>query len=295
VERWPFRIVDVFTERPLAGNQLAVFEDAAGIPELLLQPLAQEIGYSETVFVYPGTEGADARIRIYTPTSEVPFAGHPVLGTAVVLATDLGVDRVILETGRGPVPVRLDSTPGRATRGAMEQPIPSFALYDKSDEFLSALGVDRSVLPVTVYDNGLQHVYVMLESPGDVAAIKPDFSALSDLAHSSGMPLVGFNVFSGSDLVWKTRMFAPADDIAEDPATGSAAGPLALHLARHGRIPWEAEIRISQGVEIGRPSELFARVWGDVDHATRIEVSGYAVPVGGGWFDAELLSSMGTS
>jgi trans-2,3-dihydro-3-hydroxyanthranilate isomerase len=295
VERWPFRIVDVFTERPLAGNQLAVFEDAAGIPELLVQPLAQEIGYSETVFVYPGTEGADARIRIYTPTSEVPFAGHPVLGTAVVLASDLGVDRVILETGRGPVPVRLDRTPGRATRGAMEQPIPSFALYDKADEFLSALGVDRSVLPVTVYDNGLQHVYVMLESPGDVAAIKPDFSALSDLAHSSGMPLVGFNVFSGSDLVWKTRMFAPADDIAEDPATGSAAGPLALHLARHGRIPWEAEIRISQGVEIGRPSELFARVSGDADHVKRIEVSGYAVPVGGGWFDAELLSSMGTS
>jgi trans-2,3-dihydro-3-hydroxyanthranilate isomerase len=295
VERWPFRIVDVFTERPLAGNQLAVFEHAAEIPDLLLQPLAQEIGYSETVFVYPGTKGADARIRIYTPTSEVPFAGHPVLGTAVVLATDLGVDRVILETGRGPVPVRLERTPGRATRGAMEQPIPSFALYDKADEFLSALGVDRSVLPVTVYDNGLQHVYVMLESPGDIAALKPDFSALSELAHSSGMPLVGFNVFSGSDLVWKTRMFAPADDIAEDPATGSAAGPLALHLARHGRIPWEAEIRISQGVEIGRPSELFARVWGDVDQATRIEVSGYAVPVGGGWFDAELLSSMGTS
>jgi trans-2,3-dihydro-3-hydroxyanthranilate isomerase len=295
VERWPFRIVDVFTERPLAGNQLAVFEDAAGIPELLLQPLAQEIGYSETVFVYPGTEGADARIRIYTPTSEVPFAGHPVLGTAVVLASDLGVDRVILETGRGPVPVRLDRTPGRATRGAMEQPIPSFSLYDKADEFLGALGVDRSVLPVTVYDNGLQHVYVMLESPGDVAAIKPDFSALSDLAHSSGMPLVGFNVFSGSDLVWKTRMFAPADDIAEDPATGSAAGPLALHLARHGRIPWEAEIRISQGVEIGRPSELFARVSGDADHVTRIEVSGYAVPVGGGWFDGELLRTSGTS
>jgi trans-2,3-dihydro-3-hydroxyanthranilate isomerase len=295
VERWPFRIVDVFTERPLAGNQLAVFEDAAGIPELLVQPLAQEIGYSETVFVYPGTEGADARIRIYTPTSEVPFAGHPVLGTAVVLASDLGVDRVILETGRGPVPVCLDRTPGRATRGAMEQPIPSFALYDKADEFLSALGVDRSVLPVTVYDNGLQHVYVMLESPGDVAALKPDFSALSDLAHSSGMPLVGFNVFSGSDQVWKTRMFAPADDIAEDPATGSAAGPLALHLARHGRIPWETEIRISQGVEIGRPSELFARVWGDVDQATRIEVSGYAVPVGGGWFDGELLRPSGTS
>lgn len=244
MERWSFRIVDVFTERPLTGNQLAVFEDAAGIPESLLQPLAQEIGYSETVFAYPG-KGADARIRIFTPTSEVPFAGHPVLGTAVVVATKLGADRLVLATGRGPVPVRIDRASGRATRGAMEQPIPSFARYDKAEEYLRALGVDRSVLPVTIYDNGLQHVYAMLESPDDVATLKPDFSALSELARSSGMPLVGFNVFSGSDLVWKTRMFAPADGIAEDPATGSAAGPLALHLARHGRIPWETEIRIA--------------------------------------------------
>jgi trans-2,3-dihydro-3-hydroxyanthranilate isomerase len=295
VERWTFRLVDVFSERPLAGNQLAVFEDAAGIPESLLQPLAQEIGYSETVFVYPGTEGADARIRIFTPTSEVPFAGHPVLGTAVVVAANLGLDRVVLETGRGPVPVRVDRRPGQATRGAMEQPIPSVELYDKADEFLSALGVDQSVLPVTIYDNGIPHVYAMLERPDDVAALKPDYSALSELARSSGMSLVGFNVFSGNDLVWKTRMFAPADDIAEDPATGSAAGPLALHLARHGHIPWDTEIRISQGTEIGRPSELFARVSGNADQATRIEVSGYAVPVGGGWFDAELLSTIGTS
>jgi trans-2,3-dihydro-3-hydroxyanthranilate isomerase len=295
VERWSFRLVDVFTERPLAGNQLAVFEDAAGIPESLLQPLALEIGYSETVFTYPETKGADARIRIFTPTSEVPFAGHPVLGTAVVVATNLGKDRVVLETGRGPVPVRIDRAAGPATRGVMEQPIPAFKLYDKDEEFLRALGVDRSVLPVTIYDNGLQHVYVMLERPDDVAALKPDFSALNALAGASGMPLIGFNVFSGSGLTWKTRMFAPADDIAEDPATGSAAGPLALHLARHGRIPWDTEIRIAQGAEIGRPSELLARVSGDADNATRIEVGGFAVPVGGGWFDGELLRAMMTA
>ena len=295
MERWSFRLVDVFTDRPLAGNQLAVFEDAASIPELLLQPLAQEIGYSETVFAYPGTDDADARIRIFTPTSEVPFAGHPVLGTAVVVATQLGSDRVVLETGRGPVPVRIDRASGPATRGAMEQPIPSFVVYDKSQEFLRALGVGRSVLPVIIYDNGLQHVYAMLEHPDDVAALKPDFSALSELARSSGMPLVGFNVFAGAGLAWKTRMFAPADDISEDAATGSAAGPLALHLARHGRIPWDTEIRIAQGAEIGRPSELFARVSGDADNVARIEVSGHAVPVGGGWFDGELLRATRTT
>ena len=295
MDRWTFRIVDVFTDRPLVGNQLAVFEDAAGIPESLLQPLALEIGYAETVFAYPGTEDADARIRIFTPTSEVPFAGHPVLGTAVVVATRLGAERVVLETGRGPVPVRIDRTSGAAPRGTMEQPIPTIGLYDKADEFLGAVGVDQSVLPVTLYDNGIPHVYAMLESPDGVAALRPNFSALSELARSSSMPLVGFNVFSGSGLNWKTRMFAPADGIAEDPATGSAAGPLTLHLARHGRIPWDTEIRIVQGVEIGRPSELFARVSGDADHVTKIEVGGYAVPVGGGWFDGELLRAIGTT
>jgi trans-2,3-dihydro-3-hydroxyanthranilate isomerase len=295
VDRWPFRIVDVFTERPLAGNQLAVFEDAASIPESLLQPLALEIGYSETVFTYQETEGADARIRIFTPTSEVPFAGHLVLGTAVVVATNLGKGRVVLETGRGPVPVRIERATGSATHGVMEQPIPAFKPYDKAEDFLRALGVTRSVLPVTIYDNGIPHVYAMLENPDDVAALKPDFSALSALARVSDMPLVGFNVFSGSGLAWKTRMFAPADGIAEDPATGSAAGPLALHLARHGKIPWDTEIRIAQGAEIGRPSELFARVSGDADKVTRIEVGGYAVPVGGGWFDGDLLRALKTA
>ncbi|HEX2281019.1 MAG TPA: PhzF family phenazine biosynthesis protein [Thermomicrobiales bacterium] len=295
MERWSFRIVDVFSQRPLAGNQLAVFEDATSVPESLLQPLAREIGYSETVFAYPGRNGADQQIRIFTPTSEIPFAGHPVLGTAVVVATNTGADRVVLETGRGLVPVRIDRTTGPAMRGTMEQPIPSYELYDKGDEFLRALGVHRSLLPVTIYDNGLTHVYAMLERAADVAAVSPDLSALSELAHSSRLPLMGFNVFSGSGLTWKTRMFAPADDIAEDPATGSAAGPLALHLARHGRIPWETEIRIAQGAEIGRPSELFARVSGNADHVTRIEVSGYAFPVGGGWFEGELLRSRGTA
>ena len=294
MERWSFRIVDVFTERPLAGNQLAVFEDATSIPAALLQALAQEIGYSETVFAYPATDGGETRIRIFTPTNEVPFAGHPVLGTAVVVAAHLGKERVVLETGRGPIPVRIDQSSGPATRGTMEQPLPTIALYDNPEAYLSALGAERSVLPITIYDNGIPHVYAMLERPEEVAALKPDFAALTALARDSGMPLVGFNVFSGSGIVWKTRMFAPADDIAEDPATGSAAGPLALHLARHGRIPWDTEIRIAQGAEIGRPSELFACVSGTTDHVERIEVSGFAVPVGGGWFDGDLLRATGT-
>jgi trans-2,3-dihydro-3-hydroxyanthranilate isomerase len=290
MENWTFCILDVFTDRPLTGNQLAVFEDASAIPDALLQPLALEIGYSESVFVYAPTADGDARIRIFTPMSEVPFAGHPTLGTAVVVAERVGKDHVVLETGRGPVPVAIETQPGSATRGTMQQPIPTISLFEEPDALLNALGVERSVLPVTLYDNGIPHVYVMLEQPRDVAALQPDFAALSRVAHDVGQPVVGINVFSGSDLSWKTRMFAPADGVPEDPATGSAAGPLALHLARHGLIPWDSEIRIAQGAELGRPSELLARV-SLVDHEVgRIEVSGFAVAVGGGWFDATLLT-----
>ncbi len=288
MERWTFRIVDVFTDRPLAGNQLAVFEEAADIPEAVLQPLAKEIGFAEIVFVYPAEGGGDARIRIFTPENEIPFAGHPTLGTAIVLAAELAKDRVVLETGRGPVPVRVEPA-GPASRGVMEQPIPTVAPFPQAAALLSALGVEKSLLPVTVYDNGLAHVYVLVEHPDEVAALEPDFAAMARLARDTGMPLVGMNVFAGSGTTWKTRMFAPADGVPEDAATGSAAGPLAVHLARHGLVSWGTEIRISQGEEIGRPSELFARVQGNGERVERVEVSGCAVPVGGGWFDAALL------
>lgn len=289
MERWDFRILDVFTDRPLAGNQLAVFADAAGIPELLLQPLAMEIGFSETVYLYPADAGGDARMRIFTPASEVPFAGHPTLGTAVLLAGLLGKDQVTLETGRGAIPVAVEAGNGIAARGTMQQPIPAITTYAEPEPLLRALGMERSLLPVALYDNGLPNVYVMAESPEAVAALTPDLEALAGVSRSPERSFVGCNVFSGAALVWKTRMFAPADGVPEDPATGSAAGPLALHLARHGLIPWDAEISISQGAEIGRPSELLARVSLVDNQVGRVEVSGFAVAVGGGWFDAGLL------
>jgi trans-2,3-dihydro-3-hydroxyanthranilate isomerase len=291
VPTWTFETLDVFTDRPLAGNQLAVFPDARVIPESLLQRLAQEIGFSETVFAFPDAPDADARIRIFTPTSEVPFAGHPVLGTAILLARRLERDRVLLATGRGQIPIAIDRAACPATRGTMRQPIPSIGADPEPARLLAALGVASSLLPVTIYDNGIPHVYVTLDSPARVAALEPDFGALARLARDTDTAILGINVCAGAGLNWKTRMFAPADGIVEDAATGSAAGPLALHLARHRLVSWGAEIRIEQGAEIGRPSELFARVSGDADSVQRIEVGGCAVPVGGGWFDADALNT----
>jgi trans-2,3-dihydro-3-hydroxyanthranilate isomerase len=161
----------------------------------------------------------------------------------------------------------------------MEQPLPSVEPYEDEAELLEALGVERSALPIEVYDNGIQHVYVTLGSEEEVAALAPDLSRLAELSD-----VLGFNTIAGSGSKWKTRMFAPAGGVPEDPATGSAAGPLALHLARHGRIAFGDEIEISQGAEINRPSTLYARVDGSADKVERVEVSGSAVTVSRGEF-----------
>jgi trans-2,3-dihydro-3-hydroxyanthranilate isomerase len=272
-------IADVFTDTPLQGNQLGVFTDARGIDGGLMQRLARELNFSETVFVLPPEGDGHARIRIFTPTIELPFAGHPTLGTAFVLAAPMQLEEIRLETGRGVVPVRLEREGGRIMFGRMAQPLPTIEPYGAVDELLSGLRVERSELPVELYDNGIQHVYVALDSAQEVAALRPDLGRLAELP-----AVIGINCFARAGARWKTRMFAPGDGVPEDPATGSAAGPLALHLARHGRIAFGDEIEISQGAEIGRPSTLYARADGSADAVEAIEVGGSAVVVARGEF-----------
>lgn len=273
VATFRFVVADVFTDTPLEGNQLAIFTDAREIPDERLQPLAREIGFSETVFVYPAAGDGHARIRIFTPGTELPFAGHPVLGTAFVLGGPLQLEELRLETGRGIVPVRLERDGSRIVFGWMTQPAPTFEPFARADELLDALEV-RSELPVELYDNGVRHVYVALGSADEVAALRPDLGRLGELGD------LGVNCFAGEGLRWKTRMFGIGVGVAEDPATGSAAGPLALHLARHGRIAFGEEIEIRQGEEIGRPSRLRAVARSPQE----IEVGGAAVVVARGEF-----------
>ena len=272
-----YLIADVFTDTPLEGNGLAVFSDGAGFDERTMQRLARELNLSETVFALPPRDGGDARIRIFTPGAELPFAGHPVLGAAFVLAGERDVVR--LETGLGTVPIALERAPdGTVVFGRMSQPLPTIEPFEAQPELLAALGVTRSELPIETYVNGPLNVYVALASKPAVAALEPDHRALAALGR--------YNVscFAGAGASWKTRMFAPAIGVSEDPATGSAAGPLALHLARHGAIRFGAEIEIEQGAEIGRPSKLHARVEGSPEQVELIEVGGAAVIVARGEF-----------
>jgi trans-2,3-dihydro-3-hydroxyanthranilate isomerase len=276
----PYDLLDVFTDVPLAGNQLAVFTDGAAIPDARKGDLARETNLSETVFVEAAEAGGDHRLRIFTPALEIPFAGHPVLGTAVLLGLRHDRDRLTFETGAGPVDLDVERLDANRGRGRMSQPIPTWGPLDDGlrARIIDAIGFDRPALPLELYDNGPTHTYVELPDEEAVAALRPDFSALMDVE-----PLVSCYAVSGERV--KTRMFAPGSGVAEDPATGSAAGPLAVHLARHGRVPFGTEIEISQGAEVGRPSTLHARATGEGGSVERVEVWGSAVIVAAGAFD----------
>jgi trans-2,3-dihydro-3-hydroxyanthranilate isomerase len=272
---YEYVLADVFTHEPLSGNPVAVFLDAAGLSGERMQRIAREMNLSETVFVLPARHDGDVRVRIFTPVNELPFAGHPTLGTAIVLAGDR--DTLLMETHMGTVPFTFDrSRPVIAA--AMHQPVPTWEPYDQADHLLAALGIPHSTLPVEVYRNGPRHVYVGLPDVAALSAVRPDQRALAE--HLD----VATNCFARAGDSWRMRMFSPAYGVAEDAATGSAAGPLAVHLARRGLIPYGSRIEIWQGVEMGRPSRMLATAWGGDQRVDLVEVAGSAVLVAKGVF-----------
>lgn len=275
----PYVVVDAFARERLLGNPVAVFFEADDLTGELMQRIAREMNLSESTFVLRPRQGGDARIRIFTPVNELPFAGHPLLGTAVALGERHHGDRMRLETAMGPIPFELDrAADGSATGARMRQPVPTWRPFEREAELLDALGVRKSTLPVEIYHNGPRHVFVGLESTAALSALRPDHRALSRFEDMAA------NCFAGEGEHWRTRMFSPAYGVVEDAATGSAAGPLALHLLRHGALGRAPEatgpgrgIEIMQGVDMGRPSRMLAAVAGDAATVTAVEVGGDAV------------------
>lgn len=284
-QRLPYRLADVFTEVPLAGNQLAVF--TSGGTELsgeAMQAIAREMNLSETVFVLPPDDDIDdARVRMWSSV-EIDFAGHPLLGTACVLAAQADEPNrgrhIQIETNVGLVPIKAESLgPGRY-RAWMEQPLPKVTDFeqDRGEELLKALGLTQSLLPIQVSDAGIPHLYVMAPSVADVERIVPDFPLLGRIAGPNRI-----NVFAGESDTYTTRMFSPFDvAVPEDPACGSAAGPLAAHLVRHCVVEPGQEITLSQGASVGRPSTLHAIADAYSGEIISIEVGGGVCLIGGG-------------
>jgi trans-2,3-dihydro-3-hydroxyanthranilate isomerase len=273
-----FLVADVFTGTPLEGNQLGIFPDGRGLSHDMMLKATREMNFAETVFFLPPDDPeADAHVRIFTPGGELPFAGHPTLGSAWVLAEILRKPLITLRTGAGLIPVELERHDDMIAFGWMSQPIPDWGPYEQTAELFDALGTTGKPggLPVEWYRNGPLNAYV--EIPGEEAlnALEPDMQRLKRIP-------VNVSCFTQTRDGVTTRMFAPALNVPEDPATGSAAGPLAVHLARHGRIKFGAEIEIRQGACVRRPSVLYARADGTENTVERVLVGGRAVVVARG-------------
>jgi len=271
-----YTIIDAFADTPLQGNPVAVFFDAHDIPAERMQRIAREMNLSEVTFILPPKRGGDAHIRIFTPVNELPFAGHPLLGTAIALGELFEGNRLRLETAMGIIVFELERIDGQVFGAQMKQPVPTWREFDRTGELLAALGVPQPEIPVEIYHNGPRHVFVGLGSVAALSKVDPDHRALA------AFPDMATNCFAGEGTDWRMRMFSPAYGVTEDAATGSAAGPLAIHLARHGRALFGQWIEIRQGVEIDRPSRMRARADWTLGRVTAVRVAGSGVPVARG-------------
>ncbi len=288
-----FIIADVFTEKQFGGNQLAVFTDAAGLDSETMQNIAREMHFSETTFLFPPESGGDYRIRIFTPETELPFAGHPLVGTGYVVAAERmkswtePTTTVTLETAVGPITVEVNTQNGRAGHTVMTQPLPVVrgALADVTAMAkalsLDAAEIESTGLPVEAVYNGITAIIVPLASLAAVKRAKADAGALERISSDMGAQTV-LMFTRETELASSTvhcRVFAPAAGVMEDAATGSANGSFGYYLVRHRVVEVQAVTRVlsEQGFEMHRPSLLHIEV--DVELTTS-EVAG--VRVGGG-------------
>jgi len=272
-----FVIADVFTATRFCGNQLAVFTSAQGIDSATMQEIAREMNYSETTFLLPPESNGDFRLRIFTPGKELPFAGHPIVGTAFVIVSeelkpaDGSLTTVKLETNVGVINVEVATVSGRPGRTTMNQPLPKVvSVYSDLKKLASALSVDANEiggedLPVEIIYNGLTVMVVPAKSIETVRRIRPNTSELEDIVKATNAETI---LIFTTETEFPTshshsRVFAPGAGVGEDPATGSANGPLGYYLARHGLVNGVQDrfsIVSEQGFEMKRPSLLYIDV-----------------------------------
>lgn len=273
-----YLVYDVFTDAAFGGNPLAVIPDARGLAEDQLQKIAREFNFSETTFVFPPEAGGDAKVRIFSPTQEFPFAGHPTIGTALALHSLGRVgDTMVLELGVGPIPVTVEGKTARFVTRVPLQTLPG----PTPKVIAEAIGLTESVIrtdrhaPV-IASVGLPFAIAELTDRAALTAAVPNTEAFRaftpEWPTSSHYDLLIYTR-NGSQI--EARMFAPLDGIPEDPATGSAAAALAAFLGQLDNR--SARFEIAQGIDMGRPSRITAEVTGENGRPQAVAISGEAV------------------
>jgi trans-2,3-dihydro-3-hydroxyanthranilate isomerase len=288
---------DVFTSEPLTGNQLAVFPDGVGLSSEQMQAIAREMNFSESTFILPPeVSDTDVRMRIFTPRLEMPMAGHPTIGSTFALAhsgvISAGRSRFVFGLNVGPTPVDLAWNDGQLAFAWMTQRNPEFGLVvDDRAGAAAMLGLEiddlHQRLPVQEISCGVPFMFIPLRDRETVDRAAVDENALRRFSGSTpiGHALFLFSVnAAGADETVYSRMLAPTFGVREDPATGSASGPLGCYLVRHGVVagPAAQSIVSAQGVAMKRPSRVHISIDGTASAITRVRVGGMAVLVGKG-------------
>jgi trans-2,3-dihydro-3-hydroxyanthranilate isomerase len=291
--------LDVFTDRPFEGNQLAVFPaPPRDIGAVEMQRIAKEMNFSESTFIFPKEGSGDVKMRIFTPGQELPMAGHPTIGSTFALAIEgviaTGREQFVFELGVGPTPVSLEWDGSRLTFAWMTQPLPTFGKVMANRHALAdALGLATSDLvdglPVQNVSCGVPYIIVPIATRAAVDRLSIDRRAFAKCCHDAGIPESGVFFFTteqgaSADETAYSRMLAPSFGISEDPATGSASGPLGAYLLHHHVVSADAARTMLsvQGVAMGRPSRLHISIDSDEDRITRVRVGGRSVLVGRG-------------
>jgi trans-2,3-dihydro-3-hydroxyanthranilate isomerase len=295
---YAFYQLDVFTDTPLFGNPLAVFPDPGDLTPEQMQAIAREMNLSETTYVLAPSSRATKRVRFFTPTAELPLAGHPTIGTWWKLAEmgtlDIpadGICRVTQETGRGVLPVDIHMSSGKPTEVVMVQPLPAFEETSiDADELAAALGGNSGLVSEPapqVVTTALPQLMVPIRSLEDLKAL-PSGGAGARLAQTlrtvgTDCAMCYTSETEDANATVHCRMFAPGLGVPEDPATGSAAGALGSYLVWHGLVrPHNgvASMIVEQGIEIGRPSRIHVEISvGNGGEITEVRVGGQAVTV----------------
>lgn len=309
MRRLNYHLVDVFTDRAFGGNPLAVFTQGDGIPDATMQAIAKELNLSETTFVLPPRDAKNnCQVRIFTPASELPMAGHPTIGTAFVLARE-GLIKpsdadttVIFEEGVGPLPVSINWKDRAPAFIEMQQPLPQFGpILTNAGSIAEMLSLDardirETNLPIQVVSCGVPYLLVPIGSLTAMGRIRFRLDVWEKtLSGSEAKDVFVFSrevQFSGSDV--HSRMFAPAFGISEDPATGSASGPLGCYLVQHQVIGSDGELRCvsEQGIEMGRPSFIKIRIAHDADEITDVRVGGTCHYMGAGTLELDTSAAL---
>ncbi|MGA2856041.1 MAG: PhzF family phenazine biosynthesis protein [Candidatus Sulfotelmatobacter sp.] len=277
---------DVFSSKPLEGNSLAVFSDARGLSDSEMQLLAKEMNLSETTFIFPRDPGIErengVRVRIFTVQEELPFAGHPTLGTAFALRGESGAREITLDLNAGRVPVRFEETPGQPTFGEMTQIDPTFGIQHDRETVARATGLDADdfdpSLPIETISTGLPFTVAPMRSLAVIQKLRVDLARAAEYLEKTGGKFLYFVARETVDPAARLHARMLFYD-GEDPATGSAAGCTAAWMVAHGVAKPDERVLIEQGIEMQRPSRIFVRASRSGNRVVNVGVGGNAIAV----------------